>query len=104
MTQAELGDFKRDGTRSARGWRAGLSRRGFAAAGAVLCGMLTAASVLSQTPRDDSAPQTLHATTHLVEVSVVAQTKQGAPVTGLTLQDFTLLDEGRPEKIAFFRT
>jgi len=104
MTQAELGDFKRDGTRSARGWRAGLSRRGFAAAGAVLCGMLTAASVLSQTPRDDSAPQTLHATTHLVEVSVVAQTKQGAPVTGLTQQDFTLLDEGRPEKIAFFRT
>jgi hypothetical protein len=70
---------------------------------AALGGLLAAASAQPQATHDASAPETLRSTTHLIEVSVVAQTKQGAPVTGLTQQDFTLLDEGRPEKIAFFR-
>jgi VWFA-related protein len=49
------------------------------------------------------APQVLRATTHLVEVSVTAQSKQGEPVTGLTAADFTLLDEGTPQRIAYVR-
>jgi VWFA-related protein len=50
------------------------------------------------------APEVLRATTHLVEVSVTAQSKQGEPVTGLTQDDFTLLDEGVAQKIAYVRT
>lgn len=49
------------------------------------------------------APEVLHATTHLVEVSVVAQSKQGEPVKGLTQDDITLLDDGVPQKIAYVR-
>jgi VWFA-related protein len=49
------------------------------------------------------APEVLRATTHLVEISVTAQSKQGEPVTGLTQDDFTLLDEGTPQKIAYLR-
>jgi VWFA-related protein len=48
--------------------------------------------------------QVIQVTTRLVEVSVVAQTKQGGPAAGLTKDDFTVLDEGRPQQIAFFRS
>jgi VWFA-related protein len=53
--------------------------------------------------QDAPAPLALRATTHLVEISVTAQSKQGEPVTGLTQDDFTLLDEGAPQKIAYVR-
>jgi len=49
------------------------------------------------------APEVLRATTHLVEISVTAQSKQGEPVADLTQDDFTLLDEGVPQKIAYLR-
>jgi VWFA-related protein len=39
--------------------------------------------------------------TRLVEVNVVVRSKQG-PVTDLTKDDFTLLDQGKPQKIAVF--
>lgn len=39
--------------------------------------------------------------TKLVEVDVVARNKRG-PATGLTREDFTLLDNGKPQDIAFF--
>ena len=48
-------------------------------------------------------PEVLRATTHLVELSVTAQSKQGEPVAGLTGDDFTLVDEGMPQKIAYVR-
>jgi VWFA-related protein len=38
----------------------------------------------------------------LVQVSVVVEDKKGNPVTGLKQEDFTVLDEGKPQKIAFF--
>jgi len=50
------------------------------------------------------AAQVLSVTTRLVEIRVVAQDKQGEPVANLTEDDFTLLDEGRPQQISFFRT
>ncbi len=39
--------------------------------------------------------------TKLVQVDVVARDKNG-PVSGLTKQDFTLLDNGKPQEIAVF--
>lgn len=41
--------------------------------------------------------------TRLVEVSVTVLDKKGHAVTGLAPPDFTVLDEGRPRPIAFFR-
>ncbi len=51
---------------------------------------------------DPALQQTVRVTTRLVEVSVVAETKNGDPVSDLTQQDFTILDQGRPETIAVF--
>ncbi|HTT60714.1 MAG TPA: VWA domain-containing protein [Bryobacteraceae bacterium] len=51
-----------------------------------------------------SSAQVLRVTTRLVEVRVVAQTRQGEPAANLTQDDFTVLDEGHPQRIAFFRT
>jgi VWFA-related protein len=44
---------------------------------------------------------TIHVNTRLVEVEVVVRGKSG-PVSGLTKQDFTLLDKGKPQEIAVF--
>ncbi len=38
----------------------------------------------------------------LVLVNVVVRDKQGKPVTGLKAEDFTLLEEGKPQKISSF--
>jgi beta-lactamase regulating signal transducer with metallopeptidase domain len=47
------------------------------------------------------APPTFRTTTRLVQVNVIARRK-GAPAAGLTSDDFTLLDNGKPQKIALF--
>lgn len=44
---------------------------------------------------------TIRVTTRLVEVNVIVRDKHG-PVAGLTRDDFTLTDRGRPREIAFF--
>ncbi len=51
-------------------------------------------------PRSEPSP-TFRAASKLVEVDVVARSK-GAPATGLLKDDFTLFDNGKPQKIAFF--
>src|ERR1035438_1119823 len=51
--------------------------------------------------QQDTPTPTFRAGTKLVEVDVIARSK-GAPATGLTKDDFTLLDNGKPQKIAFF--
>jgi VWFA-related protein len=43
----------------------------------------------------------LRATTRLVQVNVIVQ-KGSTPVTGLKKEDFTLTDNGKPQKVAFF--
>ena len=53
-----------------------------------------------QTPAPQSA--TFHAGTRLVEIEVVVRDKRG-PVTGLTRDDFTLLDQGKSQRIDVFR-
>src|SRR6267143_2112652 len=44
----------------------------------------------------------LRVTTRLVQVNVVVHDKSGQPVGGLTKDDFTLYEQGKQHKIAFF--
>lgn len=44
----------------------------------------------------------LHVNVRLVNVFVNVTNAHGAPVSGLTEQDFALAEDGRPEKIAYF--
>ncbi len=59
-------------------------------------------------PKPDSSdaaarePYVIRATTRLVQVSVVVQDRNGAPITGLKKTDFTVFDDGKPQEIAFF--
>lgn len=54
-------------------------------------------------PAQSAAPDTvIRSTVRLVQVSVVVEDKKGNPVTDLKPEDFTLLDDGKPEHIAFF--
>jgi VWFA-related protein len=65
---------------------------------------------LSASPAQQSLPEAptphpetvIHSTVRLVQVSVVVEDKKGNPVTDLKPEDFTVLDEGKPQKIAFF--
>ena len=51
--------------------------------------------------QQDSPAPTFHSGTRLVEVYVVARNKDG-PARGLTKDDFTLLDNGKPQEISVF--
>ncbi len=53
-------------------------------------------------PRPDLPAAVLRITTRLVLVDVVVTGKDGRPVTGLTRDDFTLLETGKPQTIASF--
>jgi VWFA-related protein len=48
-----------------------------------------------------SASQVVRSVARLVQVNVIVERK-GKPVAGLTKDDFTILDEGRPQQIASF--
>jgi VWFA-related protein len=89
------------------------SRLTFAIFSAVLLVVSLFLSPLSRaTPQSSSQPaassqntqpsQVIRTATRLVQVNVVVQDKSGTPITGLKEADFTLLDNGRPQKIAFF--
>lgn len=65
----------------------------------LVCLSLAIAAVEAQGP----PAEPLRVTTHYVEVSVLAHTKQGEPVRSLTRDDFTLADDGRPQQIGVFR-
>jgi VWFA-related protein len=49
-----------------------------------------------------TAPAPLKVSTRMVQVNVIAQDGNGHSITGLTQEDFTLLDQGQPQQIAFF--
>ena len=58
--------------------------------------------IVATVAAQQAPPQpTFQAGTRLVEVDVIARTKAG-PATGLTRDDFTLLDNGKPQKISLF--
>src|SRR5215467_15466316 len=45
----------------------------------------------------------IRATTHLVQVDVVVTDSSGQPLkTSLTEKDFTILEDGQPQKVSFF--
>jgi len=48
------------------------------------------------------SPQPLRVTTRLVQIAVLVQDKQGNPVTGLTKDDFVLLDGKKNQEIQLF--
>jgi VWFA-related protein len=52
--------------------------------------------------QNDHAPQALRVLTRLVQISVIADDGNGRPVTGLTKEDFTIIDSGERQKIDFF--
>src|SRR5579863_10205086 len=68
---------------------------------AICCALISMAGfALAQAPSNDTTP-TFSAGTKLVQVDVVARSK-GAPAKGLAKDDFTVLDNGKPQKISFF--
>src|ERR1700728_5213409 len=66
----------------------------------LLCLLYPCVLIAQSAPPGDQPVPTLRVTTHLVQVHFIVQGKNGEPVTGLTKEDFTLLDEGRPQRIA----
>jgi VWFA-related protein len=52
-------------------------------------------------PDEPPPAPAFRAATRLVQVTVIARSK-GAPATGLSSEDFTVLDNGKPQKIALF--
>jgi VWFA-related protein len=81
----------------------------FAALGLSALLVLFPASIAKpQTPATASAPSTgqqpsvIRSTTRLVQVSVITQNGKDQPITGLKQEDFAVLDEGKPQNIAFF--
>lgn len=73
---------------------------------AVLLAVLLPLGALSQTgqpsSQDDQSKTTLKSTTRLVVVDVVAIDSRGAPVPNLKSEDFTVLEDGRPQQISIF--
>ena len=69
--------------------------------------LLVALSAGAQQVGQNKAPGstdtfTLTVATHLVVETVVVNDKQGKPIEGLTANDFTLTEDGVPQKIRFF--
>jgi VWFA-related protein len=64
--------------------------------------LLSAAILPSSAGQTRSTTDVIRTTTHLVEVNVIVQDKNGLPVTGLKKENFTILDQGKPQQIAFF--
>ena len=63
-------------------------------------GPATAAAQTAAANADTATP--IRSTTRLVQVSVIVTGKKGEPITGLSKQDFGVLDEGKAQEIAFF--
>jgi VWFA-related protein len=54
-------------------------------------------------PTQTAAPETvIRSSVRLVQISVVVEDKKGNPISDLKQEDFTLLDDGKPQRIAFF--
>ena len=74
--------------------------------GISIVGFCGAACLVAQSPTafhlPDPPSATFHAGTRLVEIEVVVRGKHG-PVAGLTRDNFTVLDQGKPQRIDVFR-
>lgn len=88
-----------------------VNRNYVARTGAIICAIFVCLITVkalgqSQTPppprQNPQTAATLHVTTRAVQISVIAQDSDGHPVTGLTQDDFRILDSGVPQKIVSF--
>src|SRR5262245_25161868 len=68
------------------------------AAFALLAGF-TARSGQAQAPEERKPEVVIPVTTELVNIDVVVTDKGGRPRLGLTQQDFTVLEDGQPQKL-----
>ncbi len=66
----------------------------------LVCIGVSAAQLPDQPTVEDLSTPALHVTTRLVLADVIVTDKAGHRATGLTKEDFTLLDNGKPQKIA----
>src|SRR5512132_4374329 len=73
--------------------------RPLVAGAALLLVMLTAAG---RAHTEQNPPTPFRAATRLVQVSVVVHDRDRQPVTGLTLADFKLFEEGKEQAIELF--
>lgn len=64
----------------------------------VMCGALLAVQLPAQTPRQ----YTFRALSELVLVNVTVRDRKGNLVRGLTANDFTVLEDGKPQRISSF--
>src|SRR5258708_8955037 len=75
---------------------------------AILAGSLLVSTIVAQTPAPQQSAQDqqklfkLRISSELVLVNVVARDKQGKPVTDLKRDDFTLLEDGKPQRVTSF--
>jgi len=75
---------------------------GFSLAALVMLAGLAPAQEPPPEPATDIPATVLRVTTRLILVDVIVTDKDGRPVTGLTRDDFVLLEEGKPQTIAAF--
>lgn len=66
------------------------------------CSLLAGFTLMAQQPAATPEP-TFRTTTRLVQVNVVVHGRDKKPAEGLSKDDFTILEKGRPQKIAFFQ-
>jgi VWFA-related protein len=66
-----------------------------------VCALLLCAGAARQPASQQAGPQRIRSVSRLVQVNVIVERK-GKPVTGLTKEDFTVLDQNQPQKIASF--
>ncbi len=69
--------------------------------------VFSSAANAQSVPPPPSSPSTtstpvLRVSSRVVQLNVIVQDKDGQPVTDLTKNDFTILDQGRPERISSF--
>ena len=65
----------------------------------------TAAPLFGQTQNPKPSgppPPVIRATTRLIQVDVVVQNEKGEPVEDLKQEDFSILDQGKPQQVALF--
>ena len=70
--------------------------------GAMRRALLTGVVLAAVTLVTVTAQQRFRASVDLVHFSVIVTDKQGAPITGLTVDDFELVEEGKPQSITYF--
>ena len=50
----------------------------------------------------DASVQTFRTTSRAVLLDVIVSDRKGKPVTGLKQEDFTIIEQGRPQTVSFF--